>query len=100
MRRPGLLWAAMLAMAVPAGPARADGPQDEVPRVITHSREYCEELSARAGQLRQARGATPAETAQLAAEGERLCALGQIRPGIMRLRRAIMLLQAEGAPGR
>ncbi len=107
MRR-GALLAAMLAI-VPADAARAeamawprggvvrvqgDGVGD-IPRVITHTRAYCEELSARAGQLRLARGAVPAEADLLAAEGDRLCAHGQIRPGIMRLRRAIMLLRAE-----
>jgi len=96
MRRLGVLWAAVLAAALPAGGAAGS----EVPRVITHTRDYCEALSARAGELRQARGSTPAEAVLLAAEGDRLCAQGQIRPGIMRLRRAIMLLREGEAPQR
>jgi hypothetical protein len=85
-------------MVVPAGPLCASGERvDDMPRVITHTREYCEELSARAGQLRLAHGRGPAEAALLAAEGDRLCAQGQIRPGIMRLRRAIMLLRGDGS---
>jgi hypothetical protein len=98
MRRGGLA-AAVLALPLAAGAARAAGERPgEMPRVITHTREYCEELSARAGQLRQTHASAPAEAAVLAAEGDRLCAQGQIRPGIMRLRRAIMLLRAEGPP--
>jgi hypothetical protein len=94
MRRQGVLWA-VLAAWVPAGAAGS-----EVPRVITHTREYCEALSARVGELREARAPAPAEAVLLAAEGDRLCAQGQIRPGIMRLRRAIMLLRAEGTTHR
>ncbi len=103
MSRQGMLRAALLAMplVVPAGMVRASGERvDDMPRVITHTREYCEELSARAGQLRLAHGRGPAEAELLAAEGDRLCAQGQIRPGIMRLRRAIMLLQADGTAPR
>ena len=94
MRRRCALWAAVVAAWVPVGAAGS-----EVPRVITHTRDYCEALSARAGELRLARGSTPAEAVLLAAEGDRLCAQGQIRPGIMRLRRAIMLLrEGEAQP--
>lgn len=97
--RTGCLAAAVLVLPLAAGAARAGGERPgEMPRVITHTREYCEELSARAGQLRQARAAAPAEAAVLAAEGDRLCAQGQIRPGIMRLRRAIMLLRSDVGP--
>lgn len=91
--------AALLAAAlvVPAGTLCASSERvGDMPRVITHTREYCDELSARAGQLRTAHGHVPAEAALLAAEGDRLCAHGQIRPGIMRLRRAIMLLRGDG----
>ena len=80
------------------GQARA-GNQGDAVRVITHTRQYCEELSTRAASMRQTDGprllaATVEEARMLAAEGDRLCAHGQIRPGIIRLRRAIMLLRA------
>jgi len=105
MRRWGTVRAAVLAGPALAGLAtaslvRAETSRNDLPRVITHTREYCEELSTRAMQLRLARGEAPAEADLLAAEGDRLCAHGQIRPGIMRLRRAIMLLRTEAAPGR
>lgn len=87
---------AVLAVPLATGAVRAAGERPgELPRVITHTREYCEELSARAGQLRRAHAAVPAEAELLAAEGDRLCAHGQIRPGITRLRRAIMLLRGD-----
>lgn len=114
MRRLGPVWAVMLAACAPAagswaatlppgggGPVRVQGEgSSDTPRVITNTREYCEELSARAGQLRQARRFPLAEADMLAAEGDRLCAQGQIRPGIMRLRRAIMLLREDMPHGR
>ncbi len=67
-------------------------------RVITHTREYCDQLSARAVELRRQLSAPLAQAEQLAGEGDRLCAQGQIRPGIMRLRRAIMLLRGQTVP--
>ena len=104
-RSPG--WAAPMALAALAcaplaclpGAARAG----ETVRVITHTPEYCAELSARARALGAL--ARPPETAQVRAEAgalvveaDRLCAQGQIRPGIIRLRRAIMLLRGEARP--
>ncbi len=67
-------------------------------RVITHTREYCDQLSARAVELRRQLAAPLAQAELLAGEGDRLCAQGQIRPGIMRLRRAIMLLRGQAEP--
>jgi hypothetical protein len=111
--RLGPVWALLLAACGPAaasaatlpsgggGPLRVQGEaMSDTPRVITNTREYCDELSARAGQLRQARRYPLAEADVLATEGGRLCAQGQIRPGVMRLRRAIMLLREEAPPGR
>ena len=103
-RLAGATAAALLAAGVVAcrSEARANAPAEPV-RVITHTRQYCEELSARAAVLRQNAPAAPAEAQLLAAEGDRLCGQGQIRPGIIRLRRAIMLLRAPArhdAPGR
>ena len=77
--------------------ARATVPPETV-RVITHTRLYCEELSGRAAALRQTAPAPLEEARLLAVEGDRLCGQGQIRPGIIRLRRAIMLLRAQGRP--
>ena len=77
--------------------ARADAPSEPV-RVITHTRQYCEELSLRATGLHQKAAAALEEARLLTAEGDRLCGQGQFRPGIIRLRRAIMLLRAQARP--
>ena len=91
-----VLATAMLATAMMAN-AQASAPSEPV-RVITHTRQYCEELSVRAAVLYQRAQAPPEEARLLAAEGDRLCGQGQIRPGIIRLRRAIMLLRAQPRP--
>ena len=96
------LAAVMLLCAPLAGLPRAARAADPV-RVITHTLEYCLELSARARALGAA-GRPPetapaqAEASQLVIEADRLCAQGQIRPGIIRLRRAIMLLRGQSWP--
>ncbi len=120
MRRkaPRLLSAALLAAALPAC-ARAAGPVPDPPpgpwrpgfavigqgdpkgaplRVLTHTLEHCRELAHRAAALRAQAAAPNAEANLLASEGERLCTHGQLRPGIIRLRRAVMLLRGEPLP--
>lgn len=62
-------------------------------RVTTDTPEYCAHLLSRIDQMR-ARVEEPAQRVDiLAAQGRRLCASGHIRPGIARLRRALLLLQ-------
>ena len=98
-RPAGMVVAAMLMSGV-AGcwtDARANAPAEPV-RVITHTTQYCEELSVRAATLRRQAAAPQEEARLLAAEGDRLCGQGQIRPGIIRLRRAIMLLRTQARP--
>lgn len=104
MRRARMAPLAALAMACAPlaclpGAARAG----ETVRVITHTAEHCADLSARAralGALARPPETTlaQAEASQLVAEADRLCAQGQIRPGIIRLRRAIMLLRGQAWP--
>lgn len=98
-RSKGGVVAALLAAGLVAcwSDARASS-QAEPVRVITHTRQYCEELSARATTLRQAAPAPLEEASVLAAEGDKLCGQGQIRRGIVRLRRAIMLLRVQARP--
>lgn len=103
LRAAGLMAAVLIPTLVACWTdAHASAPSEPV-RVITHTRQYCEELSGRAAGLRQNAPAPLEEARLLAAEGDRLCGQGQIRPGIIRLRRAIMLLRAQArpeAPGR
>ena len=60
--------------------------QQAAPRLISDSPEYCAELAGRFGAL----GAeTPVHLRVLADEGRQLCAEGQTRSGIAKLRRAL-----------
>ena len=81
-----------LAIRVQAESGRA---APEALRMITHTREYCAELSARATEMRRQSAGTNEEARLLALEGDRLCHQGQIRPGIIRLRRALLLLRGQ-----
>ena len=60
--------------------------QQSAPRLISDSSEYCAELAGRFDAL----GAeAPAHLRVLANEGRQLCAEGQTRSGIAKLRRAL-----------
>ena len=60
--------------------------QQASPRLISDSPEYCAELAGRFAAL----GAeTPSHLRVLADEGRQLCAEGQTRSGIAKLRRAL-----------
>ena len=62
-------------------------------RVTTDSEEYCQHLLSRIGRVR-AQVEEPARRADmLTAEGRQMCAHGHVRPGIARLRRALLLLE-------
>lgn len=78
------------------GAARAqEAPDHDQPsRVITATREYCDRLVELAETLRDPARPPPAAALMLATEGQRLCTHGQIRPGVTRLRRAIVMLRA------
>jgi len=78
--------------------ASQEDDRDDSLRVTTHTREHCAELAVHASQLRRAHPGPQREADVLVSEGERLCAHGQIRPGIIRLRRAIMLLRPPPPP--
>ena len=79
-------------------PATAEGPatpvNGAVPKVTSHSIEYCDMLAARINALVfEARMAPPSDVSELSAEGQRMCAQGQVRGGVMRLRKALMVMQ-------
>lgn len=85
-----LLLATPLLM-VQAGPAT---PQANNDRVTSDTPEYClfllDKVSA---MVREAHTPPPVEVTQLSTEGQRMCDHGQTRPGILRLRRAVVLMQ-------
>ncbi|HUC16655.1 MAG TPA: hypothetical protein VMA37_03090 [Acetobacteraceae bacterium] len=61
--------------------------------LLTDTPQYCVELSDEVEEVRQSLvSPAPPEVEQLAEEGRRLCAMGEIRGGIVRLRRAMVLL--------
>jgi hypothetical protein len=64
-------------------------------RVTTDTTEYCDTLASRVAQAEQAKPRTPPQVEELAEEGHHMCAAGLIRGGLVRLRRALMLLRAE-----
>jgi hypothetical protein len=72
-----------------------DSPKEETLRVLSYTPEHCRELALRASALRARARAPHPQAALLASEGERLCAHGHYRPGIVRLRRAVLLLRDE-----
>lgn len=79
-------------------PAGAEGPampvNGAVPKVTSHSVEYCDKLAARINALVfEARVAPPSNVIELSDEGQRMCASGQVRGGIMRLRKTLMAMQ-------
>jgi hypothetical protein len=62
--------------------------------LLTDTPQYCVELSDEVEEERQSLvSPAPPEVEELAQEGRRLCAMGQVRGGIVRLRRAMVLLR-------
>ena len=65
--------------------------------VTSDTPEYCRYLHSRVdSQVHLASSPPPREVTDLSAEGERMCEHGQTRGGIMRLRRALLLLMHDG----
>ena len=64
-------------------------------QVTTDTPEYCLQLAAEVAEARRAAPATPPRVGLLAQEGERMCGNGMVRGGILRLRRALLLLRNE-----
>jgi hypothetical protein len=63
-------------------------------RVISDTPEYCLQLLDRVSELvRVASAPPPQEVTSLSSEGQRMCDQGQTRGGILRLRRALMLMR-------
>jgi hypothetical protein len=84
-----------------AGPDAAQAQSaDAGPMVITSDTpEYCLQLLDRVSELvRLAAEPVPREVTDLTTEGHRMCAHGQTRSGIMRLRSALMIMEkGDGA---
>lgn len=70
-------------------------------RVTTDTQEYCEALAERVERAEHVRQPRPAQgdeleqVKELASEGHQMCIAGRIRSGLVRLRRALLLLSAQ-----
>jgi hypothetical protein len=76
------------------------GSESSPPVVTTDSPEYCQKLLERLGQaIHTATEPPPVEVSSLSSEGQRMCNDGLTRGGVLRLRRALLILeQAAPAP--
>jgi hypothetical protein len=91
-----LLLGAMLLAVQPApvsGQPADVGAAAPVP-LTTDTMEYCLHLADVVGRMtRAAARQTPSEVGDLSSEGQRMCDEGQVRGGILRLRRAVTIMQ-------
>ena len=92
-RHTGLALATVLIVAFGlGGPVQVAG-QAPAQRVNTDTPEYCLQLLDRVSELvRLAATPPPQGVTQLSSEGQKMCDQGQTRGGILRLRRALMLM--------
>ena len=75
-------------------PSRAQDTISVMPSITSDTPEYCGELMQRInGMTRTATTPLPTEVASLSEDGERMCVQGQVRGGIMRLRKAIAIMR-------
>jgi hypothetical protein len=94
-----------LLVALGVLPTGAPGPviaQDQIVQtnpmeVTSDTPEYCLHLLDRVSELvRLATAPVPRDVTDLSTEGHRMCAHGQTRSGIMRLRTALMIMEKGG----
>jgi hypothetical protein len=85
-----------LAMAAQAQPTQTDVPPA---RVTSDSPEFCAQLAEQVYQEAHVHrvGPVPEEVHTLEEEGLKMCSEGRLRPGILRLRRALQILRGEGS---
>jgi hypothetical protein len=72
--------------------------QSQPAQVTTDTPQYCLTLLDRVSELVRMNTHPPDEVTNLSAEGQRMCDEGQTRGGIMRLRRALVLLREGAGP--
>jgi hypothetical protein len=98
-RDSGLMRRAALGAVLAVAPVLATASSQTGPVIITtDTPEYCQKLFDRIREaLRTATEPPPSTVGSLSTEGQHLCDEGLTRPGILRLRRALLLLR-EGSP--
>jgi hypothetical protein len=85
-----------LGIGIAAGPRSVSG-EPAPAQVTTDTPQYCLQLLDRVSELVRTHAHPPQEVTNLSTEGQRMCDQGQTRGGIMRLRRALVLLR-NGTP--
>lgn len=70
--------------------------QSAPPQVTTDTPQYCLQLLDEVSEQVRVYAHPPQEVTNLSTEGQRMCDQGQTRGGIMRLRRALVLLRGTG----
>ncbi len=83
----------LLALACLAGPMSANAQEPPSYELTTDTPAYCTQLAHDVA----ARHSALPEVERLLTEGEAMCGRGQIRGGILRLRRALLILHHRGA---
>lgn len=92
----GLMAAQADSVPPPTPPApEADGTVAGMPRILNETPQFCARLEGDIARIRASRGDISAEAAMLTREGARMCRIGHFRPGIYRLRTALMLLRRD-----
>ncbi len=74
------------------------GTQAPPAAITSDTAAYCHELSERAHELAALHPAPSPRTIELVIEGRALCARGQIRGGLLRLRQAVRLMTGAAVP--
>ena len=83
----------LAAMVFGAMPVSGQSPVQEV---TSDTPEYCLQLLDRVSELvRVADAPPPQEVTSLSSEGQKMCDQGQTRGGILRLRRALLLMMRQ-----
>lgn len=77
----------------PVPDATRDAEPQAMPRIMNDTEAYCAELREDIARIRARRKSVSDDVALLTREGERMCLIGHIRPGIYRLRTALKLLR-------
>ena len=93
VRHAGLALATVLTVAFGFdGPTQVVG-QSPAQQVTSDTPEYCLQLLDKVSELvRLAPAPPPQDVTRLSSEGQRMCDRGQTRGGILRLRRALVLM--------
>jgi len=93
VRHTGLAVLACLGAGLAAFAALPVAGQSPPEAVTSDTPEYCLHLLDRVGDMvRVASAPPPQEVTSLSTEGQRMCDQGQTRAGILRLRRALLLM--------